>query len=75
MVSSPDSKSTKILSRIKPETRTVLEILGVSEEEFIKKRNDYIHDVGMNEDLSYTKLWLRFRIIGISLRSITNLFK
>lgn len=64
-----------VRSKIKPETKVVLEILGVTEEEFILKRNKHIHDVGVNNDLSYKNLWWQFRLVGISLQSIKNLFK
>jgi len=66
---------TYIRGRIKPETRVVLEILGVTEDEFIKKRNDHIHDLAVNQELSYVNLWNQFRIIGISLQTIKNIFK
>jgi len=64
-----------VRSRIKPETAVVLEILGVTHEDFITRRNNYIHDVGLRDELSYKNLWYQFRLIGISLQSIKNLFK
>lgn len=69
------TKHYPVHSKIKPETAVILEILGVSREDFIKQRNNYIHDAGINSDLSLKKLHYKFKVIGISLESITNLFK